>query len=233
MAKILLRGTVGIVLLGVLGVFIVRVYQQRDVLPEFYQWVISGKYIFEEIDLGRMHRDLTLKDLNFSIPPLDRIFNAGSSTGNLGLEKADIEKCRAYYRLVLEDMPQMQEAHVFLGFCEGKAENFPGAFLEFKQGLESGAGVFWASYDLGVLAMMQGNEGAAEVLFLRAAKLPLADVLRSILMSKLFQQYMQVNNMTPQKIWGGLNEARDDAIQNLKFIEEGRALTSDMSFRIF
>ena len=237
-AKLFTKGIIGILLLGVLGVFIFRIYQQRDVLSEIHQWIISGKYIFEGIDPERMRENLKLMDLNYSIPSLDKIYNASFSVGSSGLEKVDLDKCRSYYQLVLEDMPQIQEAHVFLGFCEYKAGDVSGAFFDFKQGLGAGAGVFWSSYNLGVLAMMNGNNNIAEVLFLQVAKFPLQEEMKNIYASKLFQQYIQSNNIAPQKIWDGLNEARDDAIQNLKLIEEGRAssvipIKHEMRLRIF
>lgn len=220
MAKLVIKGVIGVLFLGVLGVFIFRIYQQRGVLLEIHHWVVSAQYIFEGIDDERMHRQLMLQRLNNYIPALDKIFNASLIAGDTGLEKNDIDLCRRYYQLVLEDMPQMKEAHVFLGLCEGKAGNIPGAFLEFKQGLDSDAGVFWASYDLGILAMMNGNKDAAQVLFFQVAKLPLGVVMKNIFVSRLFQQYMQINNITPQKLLEGLNEAREDAIQKLRFIQE-------------
>ncbi len=222
MPKLFIKGMVGVLLLGILGVFIFRIYQQREALKEFYPWLISGKYFSQGVNVEQMHQYLMIKELNDSIPPLVKIYNASNVSGAAGLEKSDIDDCRKYYHKVLEYMPQMQEAHVFLGLCEDKAGNMPEAFDEFKQGLDSDAGVFWASYDLGVLALMSGNNDAAEVLFINAVKLPPQEVLKSILASKLFQQYMQVNNITSQKIWDGLNEARSDAIQDLKSIEQSR-----------
>jgi hypothetical protein len=50
---------------------------------------------------------------------------------------------------------------------------------------------------------------------------------------------MQVNNISPQKLLGGLNEARDDAIHNLKFIDEIRrsnitiSIKPEMRLKIF
>ncbi|MBF0571785.1 MAG: hypothetical protein HQL12_07905 [Candidatus Omnitrophica bacterium] len=239
MAKLFVKGIIGILLLGVLGVFILRIYQQSEVLSEIYHWVFSGKYIFEGLDDGRMRQKLKIQELNNATPPLDKIFNASLSSGDVGLKGADIEKCQHYYQLILQDMPQMQESHVFLGFCESKAENIPQAILEFKQGLKSGAGAFWASYDLGVLATMDGNKDAAEAFFIQTIKFPLQDVIKNIFASKLFQQYMQVNDITPRKLWDGLNGARDDAIQNLKSIEYSKTSTSaispthEMRLRIF
>ncbi len=226
MFRLAIKSIIGILFLSVLGFFIFRIDQQRDILPEIYHWFTSGKYVFEGLNVERMRQQLKLQQLNNLIPPLDKIFNAASSAGNAGLGENDIEMCRNYYHMVLEDMPQMKEAHVFLGFCEYKAGNAQESFSEFKQGLESGAGVFGASYDLGVLAMMNGNNDAAQVLFLQVVKLPLQDVMKSIFTSKLYQQYMEVNNITPQKLLDGLSKARVNAAQNLRLIEESRKSNS-------
>ncbi|MBF0505032.1 MAG: hypothetical protein HQL14_08025 [Candidatus Omnitrophica bacterium] len=226
MTKFLTKVAVGILTLCIAGVFVFRVYQQREALSLFYSWLISGRYIFEGINVEQMQQYSSLRDLNGSIPALVEIYKASNSSASLGLEKAEVEQCRKYYHKVLGYMPQMKEAHVFLGFCEDKAGNIPEAFLEFKQGLESPAGVFWASYNLGVLAMMNGKLDMAEVLFFQAVKLPVRDVLKNILNSRLYQQYMQAGNLTPQKIWEGISDARTSALENLKVIEESRLPSS-------
>jgi tetratricopeptide (TPR) repeat protein len=231
MNRSVLNGIIGILLLSAAGIFIFRIYRQSEVFQEVYYWLGSWPYIFEGIDEGRMHQKLKIQQLNNAIPPLDKIYNASVSAG-AELREADIDKCRRYYQLILEDMPQMQEAHVFLGFCEGEADRIPEAFSEFKQGLGSGAGVFWASYNLGVLAMVGGQREAAQTLFLQTAKLPLQEVMKNVLASRLFEQYMQANNITVHKLFDQINEARNEAIGNLKLIQEGQPLASPR-LRIF
>jgi len=231
MPKLFIKSIIGILFLSVLGMFIFQIYQQKQVLSEIYQWFSSGKYFFEGLSDERMHQQLKVQQLNNYMPRFDKIYKASLSAANFGLEKNESDTCQTYYHLVLEDIPQMQEAHVFLGFCEYKAGNVPGAFLEFKQGLASGAGVFWASYDLGILAMMSGNADVTEVLFIQAVKLPLADVMKNIMTSKLFQQYMQVNGITPQKLLDGIDQARQDALQDLRSIEEARRSNASISLK--
>ena len=237
--KLFIKICMAVLFLGVSGTFAFRIYQQRDVLLEMRQWIISGKYFFEGIDENLMHQKLKLMDLNFAMPSFERIFKSSLLANSQGLEKRDIEMCRRYYQVVLEDMPQLQEAHVFLGLCEYKAGNVGGAFIEFKKGLESPAGVFWSSYDLGILALMSGHNDAAEAFFLYIVKTPLMDEMKKVYASKLYQQYMQANNITPQKLWEGLNEAHQDAFEKAKFIEQSRAENKaiepkqEMRIRIF
>ena len=231
MSKLFIKGIIGVLLLGVLGNFVFQIYQQSDVIVRIKQWFMSGQYFFEEINQQRMHQQIKIQQLNNSMPAFDKIYNAMSAGSNHGLEKADIDKCRQYYRLILEDMPQMTEAHVFWGICEDMAGNIPGAYAEFKQGLDSATGVFWAGYDLGILAMVSGNKDVAESLFSLVAKLPLEVVMKNIFSSRLFQQYMQVNHITPQHILDGLTEVHNDAVSNIRLIEDSRTSATEMPLK--
>jgi len=202
-----------------------RIDQQRDILMKFYSWFISGKYIFEGVDNVQMEQFDRIKVLNATLPAFKEIYDASSISGTGGLDRAKIDMCRSYYRHVLEYLPQLQEAHLFFGFCEYKDGNMEAAFNENRLAMGSASGTFWSSYNLGIMCAMNGHHQLAKDFLLMVLDLPAEDVLKNMLASRLFQQYIVANQLTVQELFEDINGARSDAADRLRVIQGDHAST--------
>lgn len=125
-----------------------------------------------------------ITELNYLIPEFKELLNFAK--GEMVREAVDWNKLTVYFEKIAELMPQRYDVYLFLGYCyfyQGKKDQ---AWQSFNKAVALNDQSFWGYYNMGILAMQQGNAQAASGLMAQAMKIPPQQTAQEMLASKLY-----------------------------------------------